>query len=279
MPFHILAAVDVDRAGASVVARAFALAGAHDGRTTILHCAGSADRAVDDAAVRRRLAGDFGVDERVIVIDRSPHPASRAICAAAAQLEADVVVVGPSKSRPMLQQLVQGSTTVELLRQTERPVLIVRPRDWTSDGASAVVAVDVDKPLLPLIREARRVLGPVPMELLTVLDDTTRLNMLIANVDQDTVRAYDRDRLKVAYQALTAAASQVTEPGWGPQAHAAEGKPEEVIVARVRARGATVIVMQPEQKGWLVRALVGSLTEQVMDAANDCDLLVIPLRP
>lgn len=273
----VLAAVDLGAGTATVIARAAHVARQIGGTVSVLHCV---DPEEPGPNARRRLAplldADAELGELIAEVRVRPHTHGlpEAIAEEADHLDAAVIVTGRSQ-RPFLAQLFKGGTTVALLRRTRRPLLLARlPAERPYDAA--LVALDLTRPLDPPVSAARRLLGPLRMELLTVLDAATRLQLVVANVGEEAVAVYERDRKQGAYTALTACAARLAEPGWAPSSVAVEGKPEEEITRRLQAVGAEVLVLQPDQKDWLTRTLVGSLTETVLERPVDCDVLALP---
>lgn len=269
----ILAAIDLEPHRQVVVERAArqALALGNGAVVEVLVC-GDTPRARAEAVVAalepalravvrgaRVAAGDDAAD--VIVRE-------------AGGLGAGLVVVGASR-RSFLDQVFRGSTTVALTRRSPLPLLVAR-REPVEDYRQALIAVDTDRPVEPLARTVRALLGPVPAELFTVVDDAVRLQMIAAEADPAVLRDHQRDCVQTAYTVLTKAAGAVAEVGWAPRARVAEGVPSREIRARVDSGGADILVLQPEAKGAFMRALVGSLTEEILARQQDCDLLILP---
>ncbi|MFA7428964.1 MAG: universal stress protein [Rhodospirillaceae bacterium] len=267
----ILAAVDLGPHSRNVIERALSQAAAHDASVTVIYCA-SAPVEEAEAALRALLAGSEG-GEGIAARIVSGDPAT-AIIAEAEAVDARMIVVGAS-DRSFLEQVFRGSVTLALIRSSRRPILVARTA-VLADYHQVLMAVDVNGPVAPLAAAVRSILGPVPAELFTVLDDAVRVQMIVAQAKPDDVAAYEKEAVHSAYKVLTTAAGQVAEPGWAPSARVAAGNPLREILNRLEELGGDVLVLQPEAKGAFLRALLGSLTEELLARSRDCDLLIVP---
>lgn len=138
---NMLVAVDLSPASEGLADTAMTLAGGGVRRLTIAHAVDSAGAAGSDSSptrwmvpeyrafvlddVRRQLgvAMPESIDPRLDVDFRvASGPAARTIDALAANIDADLIVVGRSRRFMHL-----GSTAVQLLRNTRRAVLVVPP--------------------------------------------------------------------------------------------------------------------------------------------------------
>ncbi len=266
---RILAAVDLGPHSRTVIERALSQAAVHDATVTVIHCA---ERTTD--GLRSLLAGFDDpalVDARVVEGD----PATT-IVALADALDARAIIVGAS-NRSFLEQVFRGSVTVALSRRSKRPILVART-PVLSDYRYALVAVDVDRPVAPVAAAVRRVLGPVQAEVFTVLDSAIRLQMTVAEAMPDDIEVYEKEVVQTAYATLIKAAGEVAEPGWAPRAKVAEGVPSREIRHRMEVSGSDILVLQPEARGVFLRALIGSLTEEMLARPQDCDLLILPAQ-
>lgn len=265
----ILAAVDLGPHSRTVIERALSQAAVHDTTVTVIHCAEEATG--DLAALLAGFEAPALVDARVVAGD----PATT-IVAEADALDARAIVVGAS-NRSFLEQVFRGSVTVALTRRSRRPILVART-PVLGDYRYALVAVDVDRPVAPVAVAVRHILGPVQAELFTVLDSAVRLQMIVAEANPDDVEVYEKEAVQTAYATLIKAAGAVAEKGWAPRARVAEGVPSREIRHRVEASGSDILVLQPEARGAFLRALIGSLTEEMLARPQDCDLLILPAQ-
>jgi nucleotide-binding universal stress UspA family protein len=129
---RVLVATDLSDASAWAVAFAYALVAARGGDVHLLHVAapgGGEDTGEADAELTRRVqaavpvaAGREGITTHV-EISRGPIVAE--ICAAAERLGVDVVCIGSRGESPL--KALLGSVVAGVLRESARPVLVVRP--------------------------------------------------------------------------------------------------------------------------------------------------------
>ncbi|MGC2857717.1 universal stress protein [Novispirillum sp. DQ9] len=270
----LLAAVDLGPHSRAVVDRAMAHAVEHDAEVVILHC----DEASDPEAGERMAALLTDLPRgRVRDVRMEVGTAVDVILREADDLDARMVVVGAS-DRSFLEQVFRGSVTVALTRRNRRPTLVARTA-VAGPYRQALVAVDLNAPVAPVAAAVRTLLGPlVEVELFTVIDEAMRLQMIAAEAERADVEAHDEQSLREAYRVLTTAAGAVAEPGWAPRTHVVRGMPSREIGARVEALAADLLVLQPEAKGPFLRALIGSLTEDILARPLDCDVLILPAQ-
>lgn len=268
----VIAAVDLGPHSPQVLERAKAQAAVLDTTVTAVHCVAAPDRAAE--AALSALVGEAGggvAAARVVVGD----PA-RGLAAEADASAASLVVLGASR-RSFLEQVFRGDVTVALIRRSRQPILVART-PVAGGYRQALVAVDSAGPVAPVATAVRRVLGPIQAELFTVLDASVRLQMIVAAARPEDIEAYEEQSLAEAYKTLVAAAGAVAEDGWIPRVRVAEGVPTREIRARIAATAADLLVLQPETRGPFLRALIGSLTEELLARPLDCDVLVLPAQ-
>ena len=217
------------------------------------------ERIVAEAADRLRTAG---VDVETEVLQGEPY---RTIVDFANARDVDVVVM-PTRGRTGLERLLLGSTTERVLRQSDVPVLTVRPDD-------AIVRYPFADVLLPTdgsdcAREALDVAcdlsaaGDADLHLLSVVNVAS----LGADVRSEfQVEALERNASSVLETASTAAGDRGGEPAAsvieiGASVHKA-------ILAYVEEHGVDLIVVGTHGRTGFDRYLLGSVTESLVRTA------------
>jgi nucleotide-binding universal stress UspA family protein len=246
-----------------------------DGAPTFQGRIHSSERALDDqlAAV---LPSGASVASRQVVID-VPH---RAILAAALQVSADLVVLGPHQ-KGGLEQRILGSTADRVVRSADVPCLVVRCY-FNLPLHRIVVPVDLSDPAreaLDLAMDWGWQLGPrstpsagpaLDVRVVHVLPPAlTGLDGLPtghARVGPELHRDVEAALARTGHRSSIAVREELL---WG------KSEAEE-IVRYAHAEGAGLLVLATHGRGAVSRALIGSVTSAVARDAQVCVLLVPP---
>jgi len=214
------------------------------------------ERIVAEAAERLR---DRGVDVETEVLQGEPY---RTIVDYANSRGVDVVVM-PTRGRTGLERLLLGSTTERVLRQSDVPVLTVRPDAATVRYPFADVLVPTDGS--DCSREALGVAcdlsaaGDADLHLLSVVDVAS----LGADVRSEfQVEALERNAARVLETASTEADDRGVEPAasvveFGSSIHRA-------ILAYVEEHAIDLLVVGTHGRTGFDRYLLGSVTESLV---------------
>jgi len=92
-----------------------------------------------------------------------------------------------------------------------------------------------------------------------------------------SVRDQVADHLREEHQQLQAIAAEMRKAGIETTALLAQGPTAEKILAEAESHEADLIVMGSHGRGAMVRALLGSVSEQVLRKAH-CPVIVVPHR-
>ncbi len=182
---------------------------------------------------------------------------------------ADVVVTGAPSSPD---GWVAG-TAERVLRYAPCPVLLVR---GTAEGP-VVAATDLSHPSLPALRAGaeRAEARGVPLVAMHVVDVIRWLDAIsaIAAAVASSIPAPNREPQLVAAaeSALAAALGEIPATG---QVEVGVGSPAKVLVERVKALGASLLVVATHGRTGFDRVLVGSVAEAVARTAP-CSVLVV----
>ena len=214
------------------------------------------ERLVADAAAQFR---NVSVDVRTEVVQGEPY---RAILDYAESSNVDIVIM-PTRGRQGLRRLLLGSTTERVLRQSDVPVLTVRPDDASVRYPFETVLAPIDGS--ECAREAVEVGAGIcateeaALHLLSVVDVTSlgadvRSELQVETLEQNAERVLDQGAT-VATEAGTEPASTVIE--FGSSVHGA-------ILDYVEAHDVDLVVVGTHGRTGFDRYLLGSVTESLV---------------
>lgn len=203
----------------------------------------------------------MGSRDRVDYHAVSAHPAA-AILSIAHEVNADLVIVGATRRRPLAGRLF-GSTGRRVIREAAAPVLVLSPvapldvarvlvpTDLSTDSAVAhEIGLDLVESLFPS--------GPIDVRSLQVVPDDPSLGPPAAS-----------DPLAEFLRARRARRTQV-------QPVTRNGDPVAQIVEEAQAWGAELIVLGSHGRTGAARILLGSTTEGVLGRTRTSILVVTP---
>lgn len=187
---------------------------------------------------------------------------------AAADLGAGLIVLG-GKQHSMLGRWLGGSTSLDVVRSTDVPVLVVA---GPADGFRRVlVAVDVSGAARPTLAAAERYAALFGAELraLSVLEPLPVIPEITP--PYDTTQYYTMTEQMLAQDVWPA----IRTPG--VEKFVRHGMAVETILREVTDWRADLLVVGSHGKGWAERMLVGSVTERLINHLPT-SLLVVPTR-
>ena len=227
-----------------------------------------AARGIADDAARRFPAPDITVETHV-VRDR----ASQAILDEAARFEVDLIVLG-NRGHGAIESAVLGSTCLEVVDGSHRPVLIARrdrmDRILVGEDGSKCAAAGVE-----LLRRWSVFHGG-SVRVLSVGDDDARWNPWLrgaARQESDSAAAVQAHAAREALAQATAS----TLRGAGMQAEALvqDGSPAHRLIEAAADWDADLIVVGSRGHSGLEQLLVGSVARAVLYHAS-CSVLIVP---
>lgn len=185
---------------------------------------------------------------------------------AAGELDADLIVLG-RKRHTVVGQWAGYSTALHLARTADVPVLVTSDR---SPPARVLAAVDTSAAARPTLAAAHRYAALCGAEL-RVLSVVELLpvsgEMLGASFDPSTY--YDGARAEIEREIWPL----VTAPA--AQQRLRFGHPVETILDEAESWTANLVVVGSHGRGWIERALLGSVTERLLRLLPT-SLLVVP---
>ncbi|MGM0575209.1 MAG: universal stress protein [Myxococcota bacterium] len=225
------------------------------------------------AQVTRALPTGVGVTSSEVVI----YVAHKAIEARAEEVSADLIVLGPHRSRRIADAFL-GATADRVVRTAEVPTLVVRD-DFSLPIRDILVPVDLSQPAQDALDEGARWAAafgaPDP--------ESGLRDLRVLHVTPLTEGSEDSDRLApaveedVRYMASNALERTQTADSLRAVPEMVRGEePAEEIIRYAEEARAGLVVMGTHGHGALKRALVGSVTSTVTRRCARPVLLVPP---
>ncbi len=230
----------------------------------------------DDTA-RRREQRD-AVEAQVTRVSGSPHvhavtvingSAAHTIADIAAERHADLVIVGLGR-HDLADRLFGGETAIQLARISRVPVLAVR-EDAVALTSRALVAVDFSEHSERAAQAAIDLLGATGLvELVHVTPYVAEYPSSVQG--QEPYKSWARGQLDAMIGRMIAA------PGITLKRAVLRGRTAHVLLARARDVGADLIAVGTHGRGYMSRALLGSVTTDLLRGAH-CAVLIAPREP
>lgn len=280
---QILAATDFSTRSNRALRQAGLLAQPGDTQLHIVHVVDE-DRPEDLVRIERREA------ERVLAEQMSSMPELRdvqprpmvvtgdpfdGILRAAAEVGADLIVMGTHRKQLLL-DIFTGTTIERVIRKGAFPVLMVN-NEAQRKYENIVLPVDMSDAAAHAIRTARS-LGLIGRERATLLHGfwpLARGKMTLSGSDQAGIDSYVASERQRAMDELAKflVANDLSREGWSLRLD--EGGAMEVIVRAIPALKADLLVMGTHSRSVLVKALIGSVTEEALRTLG-VDILAVP---
>jgi nucleotide-binding universal stress UspA family protein len=223
---------------------------------------------IADKAAKKFTAPDLTTETHV-VRDR----ASQAILDEAARFDVDLIVMG-NRGHGAIESSVLGSTCLEVIDQSHRPVLIAR-RDRMD---RILVGEDGSKCAAAAVELIRRwsVFHGGSVRVLSVGDDEARWNPWLrgeARQESDLAVAVQAHAVREAL--AQAAASTLSGAGMQAEPLVEDGDPAHRLLEAAADWDADLIVVGSRGQSGLERLLVGSVARAVLYHAS-CSVLIVP---
>ncbi len=230
----------------------------------------AAQSALDEAAETIRATDRVPADTLVVVED-----VDAGIVAAAARVAADLVVVGPHRSR--LRDVFVGTKVERVIRRTGVPTLVA-VQTPTAPYSRTLLALAFD--------EASKSAARASLEL-GVFEHTDVIAfhafgtpgkgmMQRAMIEREAIDDHvDAERTSATRQ-LRELIAELGLPLSGQRVAEYHGSPVRSILDRAKADGAQLIVMGTNQPKGLERLLVGSVAEDVIRHTSR-DIMIVPV--
>lgn len=198
------------------------------------------------------------------------------ILAAADEISADLIIIGPHRSR--LRDVFVGTTAERVVRRTTRPLLVAIETPATHHG-KALLALDFDDASKSAGREALAmgVFEHTEVVVMHAFDAPAEGMMKRSMVQSDEVARYVDGEAETAAEKLRTLVSDLGLPPTCQTVVSMKGSPARTILESAQEVGGDLIVIGTNQRKGFERALVGSVTEDVIRDAHR-DVLIIPVN-
>lgn len=220
------------------------------------------------AEMARGIDGAGARDLDIVRTMRSGHPVARQILRHAAQIEADLIVMG-THGRRGLRRLFQGSVATQVLHRSPCDVLIVRQGLATTPPEATyqiLVPVDVSKPSTEAVALGRRLASSygANLQLLYVVENNPHPHPLDPPIDPFEWATRIRPE---ALDNLRRILAETAGPEVTSTVHVTQGRVRSEIASFADGHHSDLIVMARHDHCGIVGSLSGSLTETVVRGA------------
>jgi universal stress protein E len=280
---QILAATDFSTRSQRALRRAGLLARERGAALTLVHVVDD-DQPLDLVALERREAERIlseqisampelrGVRCRPLVTDGDPFDG---ILRMAAALPADLIVMGAHRKQ-LLRDIFVGTTIERVIRMGPYPVLMAN-REVEAPYRTALAAVDMSEPSAHAIRTSMSLglLNGARLTLVHAFLPLAKGKLSYAGLSRDSIDEYvASERLRAADE-MTAFLDANAMAEHQQSMMIEEGAPFEVISSAVQRLQPDVLVIGTHGRSGIAKALLGSVTEEVLRLL-DVDILAVP---
>jgi nucleotide-binding universal stress UspA family protein len=282
----ILVPIDLTPGSDRVLARLSFLPLASDARVTLLHVVPEslprADQLVAIRDAKKALAEDVGHlrqhIRKKVEIEQLVEVGSAAsqIAQCAHHSRAELTVMGRGGGR-VLHDVFLGSTAERVIRQSKRPVLVVR-RPARAAYRRPALALDLDQAAHPIICLMLRLL-PLSRPHVDVIHAfnayRTAMYPSVSVDEAEELRGHATDALAGLLAAACAKANVAPEraPIWRKRVR--HGSPRLVVESAIKKAESDLLVVGTRGHSGLAHVFLGSVAGDLMRAAQ-CDVLIVP---
>jgi nucleotide-binding universal stress UspA family protein len=213
-----------------------------------------------------------GVEANPMVVTGDPFDG---ILRTGAAVNADLIVMGTHRKQLLLDIFV-GTTIERVIRKGSIPVLMVN-NEAQRKYENIVAPVDMSAPSANALRVALST-GLIRDKRATLLHAFLPLakgKMFVANADKAEIDSYVASERQRAMDELAAFLVSNDLHGGGWSLRLEEGAPMEIIARAVSETRPDLLVMGTHGRSALLKALVGSVTEEALRSLS-VDILVAP---
>jgi universal stress protein E len=279
---NILAATDFSTRSHRAIRRAGLLARATDAELTLVHVVDDERQELlelDTREAQRILQEQIGaIPELAETNVRSVVIAGDAfdgILRTATTTAADLIVMGAHRKQ-LLQDIFIGTTIERVIRLGAYPVLMVNQQP-AQQYRTMLAAVDLSEHSAAAIRRAMflGLIGEGSVTLLHAFFPYAKSKMIRSGMSQDGIDEYILSERQLALDDIAKflVSNDLALPGHSVRV--VEGRPFDVIADAVKELRPDVLVMGTHGRSAILRALLGSVTEEALRSL-DVDILAVP---
>jgi|SRR5689334_2069031 universal stress protein E len=212
-----------------------------------------------------------GVECRPMVVSGDPFDG---VLKAAAEVSADLIVMG-SHRKQLLLDIFVGTTVERVVRKGSFPVLMVN-NEAQRKYYNVMVPLDMSETSANALRIAlaAELIVDGGATLLHAFVPLAKGKMLTVGIEQASIDSYiESERQRAMKQLAAFLAANNLNHGWPLRVE--EGEPTDVISRTVSEMRPDLLVMGTHSRSGLVKALIGSVTENALRSLN-VDILAVP---
>ena len=224
------------------------------------------------AEIAATLRAEDGIETDWVVQVDDVHSG---ILSAADEISADLLVIGPHRSR--LSDAFTGTTAERLVRRGTRP-LLVAIHVPAADHRNTLLALDFDEASKSAGRQALA-MGIFHHTDVVIMHafDTLGASMMRRSLEHPVdIDEYVEAEGMFAAEKLRTLSEEIGLPATDHSVVSMEGSPARAILESAQKVGSDLIVLGTNQRNGFVRALIGSVTADVIRDAHR-DVLIIPV--
>lgn len=198
------------------------------------------------------------------------------ILAAADDVSADLIVIGPHRSR--LRDVFVGTTAERVVQRSARPLLVAVDAP-SAQHRSALLALDFDEGSKAAGREvlALGLFDHTEVIVMHAFDAPAEHLLKRSGEDHEAIARYVEAEGAAAADKLQALRDELGLPPTCQTVVSMKGSPARTILEVAREVGSDLIVLGASQRKGIERALIGSVTADVIRDAHR-DVLIIPVN-
>jgi nucleotide-binding universal stress UspA family protein len=289
---HILVAVDKFPQSKPSLTRAIELARSHKAKLTIVHIVGEFDAhfpaATEGVADRNQVEQQallvarefveaairpFDFDGLDVVIRVEAGSASSRVAELSKKLGADLIVLKVHQRRSIREKLL-GSTADRIIRAAPVSVLVVK-RPVKRDYRNIVVAVDDSDSSEAAAVLSVKISPRARIQLVYVSHLSMQFEhaLLRAGTSQANIEVFRRKLVTQARHRLRKLVARMEQRQPVPRTRVVEGEPASSLLQITQVQGVDLIALGPSEQGLIQRALLGSVTQNLLRNAP-CDVLI-----
>lgn len=277
----ILAATDFSERSNRALRRTQLLTQEHDVHLTLLHV-------VDDDRPERLVAAEAAearelLDTAIATMFRDvqceakvvPGDPFDGIAKVATASAADLIVMGAHRKQ-LLRDIFVGTSIERVARLRVAPVLMVNTEP-TDPYRRGLIAVDLSKYSARALQVARTLgmLPRTPVMIVHAFEALAKGKMNYAGVSNDAIAQHVTDIANDSKSELLRFLGALDSEGEHYVTRIKEGRPADVIIDIANEEQADVVVMGAHGRTGILKMLLGSVTEEIMQRL-DRDILVVP---